>query len=76
MQHGKLMATLPKGLDPDTVTLEKAVELLAAKAAKGSKGAKKKTKAKKPAKKAAAKKTPAKKAAAKKPCSPAAPANE
>ena len=76
VQHGKLMATLPKGLDPDTVTLEKAIELLAAKAAKGGKGAKKKTKAKKPAKKAAAKKTPAKKAAAKKPCSPAAPANE
>ncbi len=56
VQHGKLMATLPKGTDPDTVTLEHALELLAAKAAKGGKGAKKKTKAKKK-KKAAAKKS-------------------
>ncbi len=58
VQHGKVMATLPKGTDPETVTLDMALELLAAKAAKGGKGAKKK-----PAKKKAASK---KKAAAKK----------
>ena len=53
----KVNATLPKDTTPDTVTLEQALELIAAKA--GS--------AKKPARKAAAKKAPAKKAAAKKP---------
>ena len=35
VQHGKLNATLPKDMEPDTVTLEQAVELLAAKAAGG-----------------------------------------
>lgn len=35
VQHGALMATLPKGVDAETVTLEKAVEILAAKAARG-----------------------------------------
>ncbi|MBT3306568.1 MAG: DNA topoisomerase I, partial [Alphaproteobacteria bacterium] len=70
VQHGKLMATLPKGTDPDTVTLESALELLAAKAAKGGKGAKKKAPPKKktaPKKKkttAKKKKAPAKKKAA------------
>ncbi|HIM42027.1 MAG TPA: type I DNA topoisomerase [Rhodospirillales bacterium] len=59
VQHGKLMATLPKGTDPDTVTLEKAIELLAAKAAKGGKGAKKKEKSTPKKKKTAAKKKPA-----------------
>ncbi len=58
VQHGKLMATLPKGTDPDTVTLELALELLAAKAAKGGKGAKSTKKAAKPKKKAAKKKKP------------------
>ena len=59
MQHGRLMATLPKGTDPDTVTLEQAIELLAAKAAKGGKGAKKKKRATPKKKKTAAKKKPA-----------------
>jgi len=40
VQHGGLMATLPKGVDGETLTLEKAVEVLAAKAARGGKGAK------------------------------------
>ncbi|NQU59739.1 MAG: type I DNA topoisomerase, partial [Rhodospirillales bacterium] len=52
VQHGKVMATLPKGTDPETVTLEDALVLLAAKAGKGGKGAKKKA----PPKKKAAKK--------------------
>jgi len=64
VQHGKLMATLPKGTNPDTVTLEAAIELLAAKAAKGGKGAKKKAKPKKKKTAAKKKKAPAKKKAA------------
>ena len=39
VKHGKTNATLPKDLDMDDVTLEQAVELIAAKLAKG--GAKK-----------------------------------
>lgn len=65
----KVNATLPKDLAPEDVTLERALELIAEKAAKGGKkkAAAKKPAAKKPAtKKAAAKKAPAKKAAAKK----------
>jgi DNA topoisomerase-1 len=57
VQHGKLRATLQKSQGPETVTLEEAVELLAAKAAKEPSGgkptAKKKTAA---SKKAAVKK--------------------
>ena len=34
VKHGKVNATLPKSVDPETVTLEQAVELIAAKAAK------------------------------------------
>jgi len=34
-RHGKINATLPKGLSPDDITLEEALELIAAKAAKG-----------------------------------------
>ena len=63
VQHGKVMATLPKGTDPETVTLDMALELIAAKTAKGGKGAKKKTVPKKKAaskKKVPKKKTPAK----------------
>ncbi|WP_269582540.1 type I DNA topoisomerase [Roseibium sp. Sym1] len=56
VKHGKINATLPKDSDPTAVTLEQALELIAAKAAKG--GTKKKAAAKKPA----AKKTAAKKA--------------
>jgi len=57
VQHGKLMATLPKGTDPDSVTLEQALELLDAKAKKNGKGVKKVAKPKK--KKATKKKKPA-----------------
>ncbi len=52
-RHGKINATLPKDISPEEVTLEEALELIAAKAAKGGTG---KVKA---AKKTAAKKTPA-----------------
>ncbi len=57
INHEKTNATLPRGTQPDAVTVEQAVDLIAAKVAKG------------PAKKkpAAKKKAPAKKAAAKKP---------
>ena len=66
----KVNATLPKGTEPADVTMDMAVELIAAKAGKAAKG--RKTAAKKPAakktaaKKPAAKKAPAKKAAPKK----------
>jgi DNA topoisomerase I len=64
VKHGKINATLPKDTDPKGVTLEQAVELIAAKAAKGGKkkAAPKKAAAKKStaAKKPAAKKTTAK----------------
>ena len=49
VKHGKINASLPKGEDPESLTMESAVALLAAKAAKGGKkpakrgGAKKKT---------------------------------
>ncbi len=56
---GKVFATIPKSMSPDSVTLQDAIDLVNAKAAQtGKSGA---------PKKAAAKKTPAKKAAAKKP---------
>jgi len=41
VNHGKVNATLPKGIDPQTVSLEQAVELLAARAAKPARPAKK-----------------------------------
>lgn len=65
-RHGKVNATLPKDVSPDDVTLEQALELIAAKAAKGGTGKTKKPAAKKPAatKTAAAKKTTAKKTTA------------
>ena len=69
VQHGKLRATLQKSQAPETLRLEEAVELLAAKAAKEapakkSAAARKATPAKKKvAKKAAPKKTTAKKKA-------------
>ncbi|MGC9420395.1 MAG: type I DNA topoisomerase [Rhodovulum sp.] len=65
----KVNATLPKGTEPDDVTMELAVQLIDEKAAKKGtrKTAAKKTATKKPAaKKTAAKKTTAKKPAAKK----------
>jgi len=57
-RHGKVNATLPKGVSPDEITLEEALELIAAKAAKG--GAGKTRAAKKPAAKATTKTTKAK----------------
>ena len=68
VNHGKINATLPKDTDPQSVTLEQAVTLIAEKAAKtGAKKTTRKPAAKKPAaKKTAAKKAPAKKPAAKK----------
>jgi DNA topoisomerase-1 len=62
VKQGKVNASLPEGTTADTITLEQAVELLAAKAAAGKgKGRKAAgTAAKKPAaKKPAAKKAPA-----------------
>jgi len=35
VRHGKINATLPKGITPEAVTLEEAIELIAAKVAKG-----------------------------------------
>ena len=51
VKHGKINATLPKDREPEQVTLEEAVELIAARAAKGPA----KKPARKPAKKAARK---------------------
>ena len=59
VKWAKVNATLPKDVPPEEVTLEQALELIAAKASKGGKKA--------APKKAAAKKAPAKKTAAKKP---------
>jgi DNA topoisomerase-1 len=73
VQHGKLRATLQKSQEPESVTLEEALELLSAKAAKeavSGKPASRKAATSKnsaPAKKATAKKAAAKKPAAKKP---------
>ncbi|WP_454684789.1 type I DNA topoisomerase [Ancylobacter moscoviensis] len=69
VNHGKVNATLPKSVAPETVTLEQAVELITAKA--GSAPAKPARRAAassgdKPAKKAAPKKAAAKKAPVKK----------
>ncbi|WP_292051463.1 type I DNA topoisomerase [Brevundimonas sp. UBA5866] len=71
VKWNKVNATLPKGTEPDDMTLETALPLLAAKAGAAPKKkapAKKAAAAKKPAaeKKPAAKKAPAKKATAKK----------
>ena len=65
VRHGKINATLPKDITPEAVTLEEALELIAAKAAKGGTG-KAKTARKPAAKKATAKaKTTKEKVAAK-----------
>ena len=78
IKHGATNANIPKGKDPQDVTLEEAVALLAEREAKGG-GKKKPAKAaakpkaeKAPAKKAAAKKPAAKKPAAKKAAEPVA----
>jgi DNA topoisomerase I len=65
VSHGKVNATLPKSVAPDTISLQDAIELIDAKG--GSKPARKSSARKAPAKKAAPKraaaKAPAKKAA-------------
>jgi len=64
VKHGKINATLPKDRDPEQVTMEEAVELIAARAAKGpAKKPAKKTAAKKPAKKSTRKSSKSKEAA-------------
>lgn len=55
VQHGKIRATLPKSVEPEALTLDEALELLSAKAAKET-----------PAKKTATKKSASKKTTAKK----------
>ena len=60
VKYGKVNATIPKSMDPDTLTIDMAVDLITAKMAK------KATAKKMPAKKASTKKTPAKKTRAKK----------
>ncbi|WP_034491437.1 type I DNA topoisomerase [Afifella pfennigii] len=67
VHHGKINATLPRGKDPESVTLEEALALIEAKAAKGGKTAKaSKAKTAKTASKSASKtKAPAKKSPAK-----------
>ncbi|USG60141.1 type I DNA topoisomerase [Sneathiella marina] len=57
--HGGINATIPKGSDPLTITLEEAVKLLADRAEKSGKKPKLAKKASAPKKKAAAKKKPA-----------------
>ena len=52
VKHGKINATIPNGKDPAAISVEEAIDLIAARAAKGGK---------KPAKKAAGTKTAAKK---------------
>ena len=67
VKHGKLNATIPKGRDVESVTLNEALDLLAERAAKkGVKKGKKKAAGKATKKKATAKKKTTKKKAAKK----------
>jgi len=68
VQHGSLRATLPKDAESESLTLETALELLAAKAAKGGKKVIKKAGSRKKAapKNSKTKKSPAKKSASKK----------
>jgi DNA topoisomerase-1 len=69
VRHGKINATLPKGVTPESITLEEAVELIAAKVAKGP--ASKKSGSNKPASKSKAKTTSAKTKTAAKATKPA-----
>ncbi len=58
VKHGKINATLPKDKEPESVTVEDAIALIAAKAAKGGKkGAKGKTRARKAKPKSSASET-------------------
>jgi len=54
VKWGRINATLPKGMEPETLTLETALSLVAEKAAKGGKAKRPKAAAKAPAKKKAA----------------------
>jgi len=66
VKHGSTNATIPESIDSEKITLEEAVELLAAKSAKGKKPVKKAKKpAAKPRKSTAKKRTAAKPAAGK-----------
>jgi DNA topoisomerase-1 len=62
-RHGKINATLPKDISPDEITLEQALELIAAKSAKGGTGKRVKTAKKTTTKTKAAAKTTGIKAA-------------
>ncbi len=66
VKHGKINATIPRSADPEKLTVEEAVALIAAKAEKSGKGKSKAATKKTPAKKTTAKKTATKKTAAKK----------
>ena len=75
LKHGATNAPLPKGVETDAVTMQQAIEAIAARAKTGGKGKKKAApkakkaaapKAEKPAAKPKAKKAAAKKAAPKK----------
>ncbi|MAO90283.1 MAG: DNA topoisomerase I [Rhodospirillaceae bacterium] len=70
VKHGKIYASIPRGTEPDDVTLEQALELIAVKAAKKAAGkapaAKKASAKKSTAKKSSTKKSSGKKASAKK----------
>jgi DNA topoisomerase-1 len=77
VSHDGVIASLPKGADPNSYPLEAAIEVLAAQKAKG-KGRRSARKAKaapngeaKPARRTAAKRTPPKRAAAKATATPA-----
>ena len=48
VNHGKVNATLPKGMDPASITLDQAVELIAARVEKGPGRAKRRAPAKAP----------------------------
>jgi DNA topoisomerase-1 len=62
VQHGKIRATIAKSEDPETLTMDEALALIATKAAKETPAKAKKSTAKKTVtKKATAKKAPAKK---------------
>jgi DNA topoisomerase-1 len=63
VKHGKINATIPNGKDPAAITVEEAIELIAARAAKAGKKPAKKTARARPAKDANAA-TPAKPAKA------------
>ncbi|MCZ4345114.1 type I DNA topoisomerase [Devosia neptuniae] len=76
VNQGKINATIPKDIQPEAVTLEQAVEWIAARAEATGKKVKKAPAKKAAAKKPAAKKAPAKTAAAKKPAPKKAPAKK